>query len=144
MNGEGPGAISQAFDTVPDALYLVLFDMAGNPDDPIEPDPDLKVLVVSANSETEEYVFGWKSTTYELRWEDDACKYDGTNWTPLVYPFGHYYYKFSLDLAFVITGTKEEPPEIIVDIIHPRDGLYIFGRKLPFMEIMRRYANADN
>jgi choice-of-anchor C domain-containing protein len=65
LNGGGPGAISQTFDTEPGAVYQVFFDMAGNPDDPGDPDPDLKVIVVSANSETAEYVFDSASATRE-------------------------------------------------------------------------------
>ena len=44
LNGNEPGAISQTFDTEPGAVYNVLFDMAGNPDDPAPNDPDIKVL----------------------------------------------------------------------------------------------------
>ncbi|MBN2034006.1 MAG: choice-of-anchor C family protein [Deltaproteobacteria bacterium] len=36
LNGDYPGAISQTFDTIVGVEYLVLFDMAGNPDSPID------------------------------------------------------------------------------------------------------------
>ena len=52
LNGDAPGGISQEFDTEPGALYQVLFDMAGNPDD-----PGIKILVASADSEFVEYEF---------------------------------------------------------------------------------------
>src|SRR5262245_54069854 len=32
MSGNGPGAITQTFDTVPNQQYQVIFDLAGNPD----------------------------------------------------------------------------------------------------------------
>jgi choice-of-anchor C domain-containing protein len=43
LNGNGPGAISQTFDTRPGAAYQVTFDIAGNPDGA----PVMKALVVS-------------------------------------------------------------------------------------------------
>ena len=43
LNGSGPGAISQTFDTKPGAAYQVTFDIAGNP----EGAPVMKALVVS-------------------------------------------------------------------------------------------------
>jgi choice-of-anchor C domain-containing protein len=72
LNGDGPGAISQDFDTEPGAVYHVLFDMAGNPDNPA-----LKVLLISANSEEAEYEFdqtglpegsmGWTEMSFVFR-----------------------------------------------------------------------------
>ena len=71
LNGTGIGVISQEFDTEPGAAYQVLFDMAGNPDDPGDPDPDLKVLVVSANSQTTEYEFdSAPATREEMGWTE--------------------------------------------------------------------------
>jgi choice-of-anchor C domain-containing protein len=43
LNGNGPGAISQTFDTTPGAAYQVTFDIAGNSNG----DPVMKALVVS-------------------------------------------------------------------------------------------------
>ncbi len=68
LNGGGPGAISQEFDTEPGTVYQVLFDMAGNP---AGSGPDLKVLVVSADSETAEYEFDSASATLdEMGWTE--------------------------------------------------------------------------
>ena len=52
LNGNELGGIRQEFDTEPGAFYQVLFDMAGNPDE-----PGIKILVASANSESVEYEF---------------------------------------------------------------------------------------
>lgn len=55
INGTSPGSIYQEFDTVAGAWYEVLFDMAGNPDDPS--DPTTKELNVSAYSFSTDYAF---------------------------------------------------------------------------------------
>ncbi|UCC77916.1 MAG: hypothetical protein JSW37_06000, partial [Anaerolineales bacterium] len=52
-----------------------------------------------------EYMFGWKTTTPELRWEDDAVyTLDPPDWRPLAYPPRHPLEGATLDLAFVIAG----------------------------------------
>jgi choice-of-anchor C domain-containing protein len=53
LNGNDPGAISQAFKTKPGTTYAVRFAMAGNPDGP----PTTKRLHVSAAGETAELTF---------------------------------------------------------------------------------------
>jgi choice-of-anchor C domain-containing protein len=66
LNGNGLGAISQAFDTEPGAVYQVVFDMAGNPDG-----QGLKVLLASANSTANEYEFGSTGKTRgEMGWTE--------------------------------------------------------------------------
>ncbi len=54
-----------------------------------------------------DYEFGWKTTTRDLRWNDDAVLRLNANfpWVELIYPNVHEYKGESLDLAFVITGT---------------------------------------
>jgi hypothetical protein len=58
------------------------------------------------------YLFGWKTTTRELRWNDDAVygHPDIKDWKPTVYPDGHAYQGQTLDFAFVITGEEGPPP----------------------------------
>jgi len=52
-----------------------------------------------------DYTFGWKTTTRELRWNDDAVfGRPDLGWQPLTYPTGHEFKAETLDLAFVITG----------------------------------------
>jgi choice-of-anchor C domain-containing protein len=54
MNGNGPGTISQSFDTVAGQQYAVTFDLAGNPDD----NHQAKTLaVISTGGSTETYSF---------------------------------------------------------------------------------------
>lgn len=55
------------------------------------------------------YKFGWKTTTRKLRWNDDAVFFlAGKLFSFLLeYPKEHEYMDESLDLAFVITGSKE-------------------------------------
>jgi len=56
--------------------------------------------------------FGWKTTSPQYHWNDDAVYQGGMNagWTAMTYPKGHRYEGQTLDLAFVITG-DDEPPE---------------------------------
>ena len=62
-------------------------------------------LAVRESSATSNYSFGWKTTTRELRWNDDAVYYQSNSagWVEMAYPKGHKYVGASLDLAFVIT-----------------------------------------
>jgi hypothetical protein len=53
---------------------------------------------------------GWKTTSPENRWNDDAVyRAVGTAWLPMVYPINHEYADQTLDLAFVINGGEEGP-----------------------------------
>ena len=62
--------------------------------------------------DTRDYTFGWKTTTLDLRWNDDAVWLDEINgWQPLTYPEGHEYQFTTLDLAFVITP---EPATVVL------------------------------
>ena len=55
LNGNHPGGISQAFDTIPGAWYKVFFDISGNPfrtwNDP------LKIIEVTAGSYSQQYTY---------------------------------------------------------------------------------------
>jgi len=62
LNGNEPGSISQTFDTVTGLQYEVLFDMAGNPEEPGDPYP-IKNLRVSAALSTTNYSFDTTSTS---------------------------------------------------------------------------------
>ncbi|MCH8119026.1 MAG: hypothetical protein IIC00_04770, partial [Planctomycetes bacterium] len=57
------------------------------------------------------YKFGWKTTTYILRWNDDAVFFLAGNLVsfPLTYPRDHEHAGESLDLAFVITESPPQP-----------------------------------
>jgi len=56
---------------------------------------------------SQEGTFGWKTTSINLRWNDDAVYSDPTiGWVPMHYPQGHEYQGTTLDLAFVITTSK--------------------------------------
>jgi hypothetical protein len=57
-----------------------------------------------------DYTLGWKTTTIDLRWNDDATWFADPPffWLPMVYPEGHEYSLTTLDLAFVITGRGPE------------------------------------
>jgi len=57
--------------------------------------------------------FGWKTTSPEYHWNDDACWVEGVepyngNWNKLTYPGLHPYEGSTVDMAFVITGGVEE------------------------------------
>ncbi len=58
------------------------------------------------------YTFGWKTTTPDLHFMDDATfqSFDW-GWLPMEYPEGHEYEGLTLDLAFVINSEEEEPYE---------------------------------
>jgi len=64
------------------------------------------------------YTFGWKTTTPDLRWNDDAVWLTWDfGWVPLTYPdipgiVPHPYAGQTLDLAFVITGEIVSMPEM--------------------------------
>jgi len=62
---------------------------------------------------TDSYVFGWKTTTRRLRWNDDAVyfNFDDLSWLELTYPKEHKYAGETLDLSFVLTNGGESPPE---------------------------------
>ena len=56
-----------------------------------------------------DYTFGWKTTTIDLRWNDDAAYWiDVADWLPLRYPQGHPYQETTLDLAFAIQSGPAE------------------------------------
>ncbi|MBN2455188.1 MAG: hypothetical protein JXB29_01415, partial [Sedimentisphaerales bacterium] len=67
------------------------------------------------------YTFGWKTTTQDLQWNDDATYLHSTlGWQPLYYPDGHEYAGDTLDLAFVITGEPDyikwsQPPVLYLE-----------------------------
>nr|MBP8305520.1 hypothetical protein [Phycisphaerae bacterium] len=54
---------------------------------------------------------GLKTTLSRFRWRDPAVRLDGTRWVPLAYPRGHVDEGQALDLALVITGADEVPPQ---------------------------------
>jgi len=70
-------------------IYWLVVDEVG-PDNPYDAD----------------YKFGWKTTTRDLSWNDDAVYLiDGySQWYEMTYPDEHEYKGQTLDLAFVITG----------------------------------------
>lgn len=53
-----------------------------------------------------DYKFGWKTTTRDLQWNDNAVyRIDGyLQWNEMIYPDEHEYEGEIIDLAFVITG----------------------------------------
>jgi choice-of-anchor C domain-containing protein len=53
VGNQNVGGIEQTFDTVPGVTYLVLFDLAGNPEGP----PTIKPLTVSAGTVIRSYTF---------------------------------------------------------------------------------------
>jgi hypothetical protein len=61
-------------------------------------------LEVADFSEPYDPLIGWKTTERDLHFMDDACYWDGMEWTPMFYPPGHEYEGETIDLAFVITG----------------------------------------
>jgi hypothetical protein len=68
-------------------------------------------LAVRESSSSANYTFGWKTTTRELRWNDDAVylQSNADGWMEMAYPKGHKYMGGSLDLAFVITDGSAVP-----------------------------------
>lgn len=50
------------------------------------------------------FSIGWKTTSPELHWNDDAVFRAVEGWSPLTYPANHPYGGETMDLAFVITG----------------------------------------
>ncbi len=77
-------------------IYWLVVDEVG-PDDPYESD----------------YKFGWKTTTRDLQWNDNAAyQIDGYNyWIEMTYPDDHDFEGETLDLAFVITGGDQPQRE---------------------------------
>jgi choice-of-anchor C domain-containing protein len=74
-----PGAIAQTFDTAPGIEYLVLFDMAGNPDSPSIP---IKELSVSAGSYSSAYTFDVTGfTRTNMGWTTMAFNFTATDTT---------------------------------------------------------------
>ena len=73
----------------------------------------LHVRLFPPPSGTAPYFFGWKTTSRDLRWNDDAvvAVSGAPHWKPLSYPSGHRYKGETLDLAFVITGGEEAKAE---------------------------------
>ncbi len=58
LSGWGPGAISQSFDTVEGQPYVVLFDLAGNPEGPPSaPDPKMMSVTVGWYGAARGYAF---------------------------------------------------------------------------------------
>lgn len=57
--------------------------------------------------------FGWKTTSLERRWNDDAVysAAGAAGWMEMTYPEQHRYKGLSIDMAFVITGEDETPSE---------------------------------
>jgi len=100
-----------------------VFDVTGAPgwdasnlsvvDDPVEKKVYLRV---GAELPTVAYSFGWKTTTAERHWNDDAVYLLAgaagvPSWLPMTYPDGHEYAAKTVDLAFVITGGDETQSE---------------------------------
>ena len=56
-----------------------------------------------------DYKFGWKTTTRDLQWNDNAVyRIDGyAQWNEMTYPSEHEYKYEIIDLAFVITGGED-------------------------------------
>lgn len=72
-----PGAIAQTFDTTLGANYLVLFDMAGNPDSPTIP---IKQLSVSAGGFSSTYSFDVTGhTKASMGWTTMAFNFTATD-----------------------------------------------------------------
>jgi hypothetical protein len=65
------------------------------------------------NPYSADYKFGWKTTTRDLRWNDNAVyQIDGYNyWVEMTYPDEHEFKSEALDLAFVITGGDQPQRE---------------------------------
>ena len=67
---------------------------------------EIRTDVAGAN-----YAFGWKTASPPYRWNDDATYHPGSAgaaWLEMTYPKGHSLEGQTLDLAFVITGGKDE------------------------------------
>jgi hypothetical protein len=105
------------------SLGSPVFDVTGAPgweasnlsvvDNPAEKKVYLRV---GAERPALRYSFGWKTTTAELGWNDNAvCLPAGAAglpaWFPLTYPAGHRYAAEALNLAFVINGGDQTKPE---------------------------------
>jgi len=75
LNGLEPAAIFQTFDTLPGQEYLVLFDMAGNPDG----GPAIKTLAASVGAFNQSYSFDSTITTRAaMGWETKAFSFVAT------------------------------------------------------------------
>jgi len=66
---------------------------------------EIRIDVAGAN-----YAFGWKTTSPQYRWNDDAAYLvsASTGWGEMTYPKGHSLEGQTLDQAFVITGGKDQ------------------------------------
>ena len=112
LNGEEPGAISQVFDTVPGTLYQVLFDMAGNPDD-----PGVKVLLTSANSKAIRYKFNSTEKTRRAM-----------GWTEMVFLFRARSNSTTLKFAGISPNSGAGPAIDNVQVIpFPEDTMHPTG-----------------
>jgi choice-of-anchor C domain-containing protein len=75
LNGLEPAAIFQTFDTLVGQEYLVLFDMAGNPD----AGPAIKTLAASVGAFNQSYSFDSTTTTRSaMGWETKAFSFVAT------------------------------------------------------------------
>ena len=71
------------------------------------------LAVREIRTSTTNYAFGWKTASPQYRWNDDATYLGSagtvsTGWARMTYPKGHSLEGQTLDLAFVITGGKDE------------------------------------
>jgi len=94
----------------------------------IEDDPFIQMegtvyWLVVYNSYTPDCPIGWKTTSPELSWNNNAVSGNSCfGWAPLMYPQGHEYEGQSINLAFVITG--EEEPALRLDFGDAPDHWY--------------------
>jgi hypothetical protein len=67
------------------------------------------LVIDELGPEFPDYKFGWKTTTRDLQWNDNAVyKIDGyLQWNEMTYPDEHEYKGDIIDLAFVITGGED-------------------------------------
>ncbi|MGC8634920.1 MAG: choice-of-anchor C family protein [Candidatus Limnocylindrales bacterium] len=86
MSGFEPGAISQTFDTMPNATYFVSFSLSGNPyasTDPSLTSPSDKTLTVSATGAAPGYYAYNTSTagnsTSDMKWATEGYSFVATS-----------------------------------------------------------------
>jgi choice-of-anchor C domain-containing protein len=78
LNGDGPGSISQSFSTVLGSIYVVLFDLAGNPDGT----PVVKTLEVSAAGQSQQYLFDTTGhNSGQMGWTPQVFQFTATDTT---------------------------------------------------------------
>jgi len=90
MNGSGPGAISQTFDTIAGFTYTVTFAMAGNPFPDFGGGP-IKTMSVSADGDSDVYNFdrtgrsptdmGWTDMVFSFVADDSSATLTFTSLT---------------------------------------------------------------